>query len=393
MKEEKLIPIKNNRKIIGYLAIDSTLDNSFSGGIRMDDKTTIPELKALAHTMTLKYAFAGIPFGGAKAVLLYNPEKMSKAKKTELLTAAGKSLSPLLKKSTYLTGTDLGTTSQDIEILLNAAGAPKNCRKCSTEYYTALTVFLFGQRCAKEISLKLENATVAIEGFGKVGGHVARFFSQNGSKIVAVSTRAGAIYNSEGFSVEELLHLREAHGSEFVKHVPGAQKIPKEKLLLLPVDILSPCAKSRCINKTNAHSVRARIIVPGANIPFTSEAEEILHKSGLLVIPDFAANCGGVLGAVLEKFTSSSYKTEQIIRKKFPKKIEKVFNLSKRKNISLSKAAMKMASDRFLQAKSSEGKSKNLIHQTGLYFYRKGIIPKFVIKLIGPHYITRKLLS
>ncbi len=376
--------------LLGYLVIDSKLNNSSAGGLRMDAHTSVDELKALARTMTLKYAFTGFPFGGAKAALLFDSEKISQTEKKEVIIAAGKALSSYVKGYKYMIGTDLGTTHEDITLLLKAAGAPYNIKNNRSEFYTALTLFLFAERVSQEINLNLRTATVAIEGFGKVGSNVAKLFAEKGSKIVAVSTSEGAIYKKEGLPVSKLIELRNKHGSQFVNHVP-AQKISKEELLTLPIDILCPCAKSWSVHELNAHKIKAKLVVPGANIPLTKTAEEILTKRGVTVVPDFAANCGGVLSAPIEKLVLSQEKTEAIIRKEFLKKIEKVLRVAKEKKLSLPKAALEIAINNFDKAKADEKKIKSSFYRMCLAWLRKGIVPKWFIRLVGPYYVKWKL--
>jgi glutamate dehydrogenase/leucine dehydrogenase len=143
-------------------------------------------------------------------------------------------------------------------------------------------------------------ATVAIEGFGKVGGGAARFFVRSGARVVAVSTIAGTRYDPQGLDVEQLFALRHEYGDQLVRHYPRGKLLSCHKLFTLPVDILIPGARPDAITAKNVDKVQARLIVPGANIPFTFAIANRLSARGVGVVPDFVANGGGVLAALAD---------------------------------------------------------------------------------------------
>jgi glutamate dehydrogenase/leucine dehydrogenase len=375
------------RGLLGYVAIDSTMYNASCGGLRMDAETTVEELKALARTMTIKYAFIGMPQGGAKAVLLFDPEETPPEEKREIFIAAGRALAPILKYCRYQTGTDLGTTHDDIELLLRAAGVKQSVSRVDSGFFTALTAFLFAERFAGEMELQ----TVAIEGFGKVGAPLAQFFVESGRRVVAVSTRAGAIYREEGLPIAALHTLRERYGSAFVRHARNVRHLPKEELLTLPVDILCPCAKSWSIHEGNAPFVRARLIVAGANIPITEKAEEMLHAGGSIVIPDFAANCGGVLSGILCRLNDSASETEKAIRRMFPSNIEGVLAHSRERGIPIAAAAREIALQSLEHARREERSPRNLPYRAGLWCLRRDLIPRPLVRGLGRIFVRRHI--
>jgi glutamate dehydrogenase/leucine dehydrogenase len=146
----------------------------------------------------------------------------------------------------------------------------------------------------------MNGATVAIEGFGKVGGGAARFFTRLGARVVAVSTIAGTRYDAKGLDVEQLLALRRTHGDRLVRQYPHGKLLSCNRLFSLPVDILVPGARPDAITVKNVEKVRAKLIAPGANIPFTNTVANRLSARGVGVIPDFVANGGGVLAALAD---------------------------------------------------------------------------------------------
>ncbi|MBU2547940.1 MAG: hypothetical protein KKB20_06005, partial [Proteobacteria bacterium] len=148
--------------------------------------------------------------------------------------------------------------------------------------------------------LDLAGASVAIEGFGKVGGGVARYITEMGAQVAAISTVNGAAYNPDGLDVERLLQTRKERGDGAVDEYPDAEHLPREALFTLPVDVLVPGARPYVIDKDLAGRVRARVISSIANIPITAEGEEVLFERGVLSVPDFISNAGGVMIAVID---------------------------------------------------------------------------------------------
>jgi glutamate dehydrogenase (NAD(P)+) len=147
------------------------------------------------------------------------------------------------------------------------------------------------------LDMKLSESSVAIEGFGKVGAPLAALMAETGARVVAISTSRGALYSPQGLDTQRLIELAQRIGSRVVDDYEEAERIDGAALLELPVDLLCPCALGHSLHEGNARQVVARIICPGANNPITAEAESVLFERGVLVVPDFAANCGGALGA------------------------------------------------------------------------------------------------
>jgi len=376
---------------LGYLVIDSTIDGKSSGGIRMSAEVTLDEIAALAKNMTLKCGFLGIPRGGAKAGIRVNG-LLSKVERRSVFAGFGKCIGRFIKCGYYFPGTDMGTTNEDVDLLLNAAlGEMKHRKHASTHVYTSWTMLVSTKVALSILGLDLEESTVAVEGFGKVGSSAAHFFSKNGARIVGISTVQGAIYNSKGLDAEKLLKMRREFGDDLVKFYKGAKKITTNELKKMPVDVLLPCAGSWTINSTNAYEVRSKIVCPGANIPITNKAEEILFKRNIIVIPDFVSNSGGILGAFIGSMLSERRKWE-IIEREFGRRVSEIIRCSKERNVSPRKVAARMAMTRFNRIKASS-EERNLKKQV-LEVIRH-IVPKahreVIARLIAPRTFVKML--
>lgn len=370
---------------LGYLVIDSTIRGRSAGGIRMQPNTTLTELTHLAKTMTRKFGLLGIPFGGAKAGIIADPF-MPRKRKMNILEAFGRSLSPFLKNG-YFPGSDMGTNDDNIMRVLRAANLAVKAAKTrtSSHTYTSWTVLASAKAAADTLKLNLSNCTVAIQGFGKVGSSVAKAISQTGAKIVAVSSREGAIYDRHGLNPGKLLKLKDEVGDHLVRTYEKASSVSKEDLLSLETDILFPCAGSWSINSSNVENIKSKIICPGANIPITLDAEEYLYEREMVCLPDFVTNCGGVLGGYLRSFLSES-SIRNIIDGQFAKLVSGILELSKSKNMSPRKIAQTMAERRFLETKLKfEQRSlRNELFQIGSKLLTRRLIPKTLLRFSAP---------
>ena len=382
--EQKLI-------FLGYLVIDSTIDGKSSGGIRMSTEVTLEEIAALAKNMTLKCGFLGIPRGGAKAGIRVNG-LLSKVERKSVFTEFGKYIGRFIKCGYYSPGTDMGTTNEDVDNLLNAAlGEMKHRKHAATHVYTSWTMLVSARVVLNSLGLELEESTVAIEGFGKVGSSAACVFSKNGAKIVGVSTIKGAIYNPRGLDAEKLLKMRREFGDNLVNLYKGAKKLTNNELKKMPLDILLPCAGSWTINSTNAYEIRSKIVCPGANIPITDKAEEILSKRNIIVIPDFVSNSGGRLGAFMGSMLSERGKLG-IIEREFGRRVSEIIQRSKERNVSPRKIATGMAMTRFntIKANAERKNPKKQVLEVMRYIIPKAYREMFA-RRIAPRTFARML--
>lgn len=382
--------------LLGYIVIDSTINGQSCGGLRMLPDVSIPELQGLARAMTLKFSFLGMNEGGAKAGIVAYPS-MPQEEKLALLRTFAEIASPLLKTRAYVPASDMGTNNQEIRYMLKSIGLKMPQNKVGTkekgEFYVALSVLAGAERAACHINLGLSQSTLAIEGLGKVGSSVAKVFSQKGTKVVAISTIKGAIYNPNGLDVDKLIQLRNEVGENVVNIYKQAMKIEKSELLMLDVDILSPCARHHSINLKNVEKIKAKIICAGANIPVTREAEQVLWRKGKLYLPEFITNCGGILGSNMENAGLSDQFIENFIIQKIGNKISEIIEVSQRKNISPVEIAEMEAEKKFSRIKSrcKEKTAKSKLFNIALKVYKKNLIPRYLVKLYAPRYFKARL--
>lgn len=283
---------------IGYLVIDRTVGGSASGGIRYTPDVSIEELSSLAMAMTFKWAFLNIPMGGAKAGIFATPEALN-CERAELMQAFGRGMQSLVAKNVYFPGIDLGTTLEDLYSIMQGAGKPLVGEQIDGSFATALTVFETIRQVTKFSERDMSGVRVGIEGFGKVASAVAEMLAISGARITGVSTIEGMVHSEQGFDINELLLLKENYGDQLVHHLSLGELAAPENLYSLDVDFLIPGARPNVIDEKNVNEINARWIVPIANAPATWEAEERLDQRGILFIPDFVANCGGILASAM----------------------------------------------------------------------------------------------
>jgi glutamate dehydrogenase/leucine dehydrogenase len=205
----------------------------------------------------------------------------------------------LVQKGVYFPGIDLGTTMEDLQAIMSGAGRPLVGEQIDGSYATALTVFETIRQVAKFSNQELGGVRVGLEGFGKVASAVGELLADAGAKIIGVSTIEGVIDAEHGLNVQDLLKLKQDFGDHLVQHYPGTNVQPPENLYSLDVDLLIPGARPRVINEMNVNQIKAKWIVPIANAPATWDAESRMDEMKVLYIPDFVANCGGILSSAM----------------------------------------------------------------------------------------------
>lgn len=389
------VDVDREAGVKGYLVIDTMVNGRCYGGLRMAPDLSPDSLARVARVKTLKYGFVGLPMGGASAGIAADPE-MPLDRKRQLLKRFGEALEPYLRTKGYIPAEDLGTTQEDVMFLLESIGLKPMPRSLSFKlsgFYTGITVFAAAAAAAKYTGLDLSRATVAIEGFGNVGTSVARSFWKSGTRVVAISTSRGAVYAKEGLDIDELINLYHQAGSRAVELYPKGEQIDKGRLAELDVDIFSPCAQSYSINSDNANRLRATIISPGANAPITDEAEQILFQRGVVSLPDFVANCGGVLGVSMRRTGLKEDHIRRFLRQKIERKVTEVIESAEKVSVTPREYAERIAEDRFLMAKAGAEK-KNIasrVFSFAIELYRRGVIPYQLVTPFASGYFDNKL--
>ncbi|MES3032077.1 MAG: Glu/Leu/Phe/Val dehydrogenase [Patescibacteria group bacterium] len=299
----------------GYRVQYNNVLGPYKGGIRYHPLTEINEVRALAFWMTLKCAVAGIPMGGGKGGITVNPKDLSKAELERLSRGWVRGLAHVLGPYKDVPAPDVNTTAEVMAWMADefakitgnknagesrAAFTGKPLDKGGSEGRegaTGLGGFYVFDTLRKELGLE-EKCKVAIQGFGNVGANAARIFSENGHIVIAVSDSKSAIFNKDGLDLEKVeAHKKKTGG---LKDFTGAKNITNKELLELPCDLLIPAAFENVITDINADKIKAKAILELANGPITPEADEILFKKGIPVVPDILANSGGVTVSYFE---------------------------------------------------------------------------------------------
>ncbi len=332
------------------LVVDNVAAGPSIGGVRMAPDVSTEECFRLARAMTLKNAAAGIPYGGGKAVV-YGDPKMAPEKKIKLMRALASSLREIKE---YIFAPDMGTNEDCMACVKDeigrAVGLPRVIGGIPLDEIGATG---WGIRHATEVALefcdfKLEGARIVVQGFGAVGKNAARFLTDNGAVLVAVSDSLGTIYNPEGLDVDALITLKEAGGS-VVNH-PDGERLGCDSVIDIDCDIWIPAARPDVLNEENVHRLRAKLVVEGANIPITHDAEKYLHEKGIICVPDFIANAGGVICAAMEYEGASECAALQVIESKVRTNTRLMLKESASKGILPREAAMDLALQRIRKA-------------------------------------------
>jgi glutamate dehydrogenase (NAD(P)+) len=282
------------------LVVDNVARGPSIGGLRMAPDVSTEECIRLARAMTLKNAAAGLPHGGGKSVLRGDP-RMPPERKECLIRALAHALR---NEHDYIFGPDMGTDETCMawvkDEIGRAVGLPPALGGIPLDEIGATG---WGIRHAAEVAashgrLDLRGARVVIQGFGAVGKHSARFLAECGALLIAASDSTGAIHRPAGLDVARLIALKEGGGS--VADYDDGHRLDRDAVLDVECDIWIPAARPDVVREDNVGRLRTRLVLQGANIPFTPGAEQALHDRGVLVIPDFIANAGGVICAAME---------------------------------------------------------------------------------------------
>jgi glutamate dehydrogenase/leucine dehydrogenase len=332
----------------GIVVVDNTACGPAIGGVRMAADVSTDEVFRLARAMTLKNAAAGLPHGGGKSGILADPRT---ADKERLVRAFARAIRDL---SEYIPGPDMGTDETCMGWLEDeigrAVGLPRVLGGIPLDEIgaTGYGIAQSAEVAAAFADLKLAGARLAVEGFGNVGRHAARFLEERGVRLVAASDSGGTIHDPEGMPVAELEAVKKESGS--VTAYPGGERLSREEIFALSCDILVPAARPDSIHEGNAARIQAKLILQGANIPATTEAETTLHRRGVVAVPDFIANAGGVICAAVEYRGGSQSDAFEEIAAKIRRNTEEVLKRSRGEKIEPRQAAMELARERVREA-------------------------------------------
>ncbi len=291
------------------------------GGIRFHPQVTRDEVMALALWMTLKCALVGVPFGGGKGGVAVDPKTLSRLELERLSRAYIKRIAGVIGPDIDIPAPDVYTNAmimgwmmdeyssivgQHMPAVITGKPIPLG-GSVGREDATGRGAYYCIKELARRQGWEAKNKTVAIQGFGNAGQHIAKLLHKEGFRIVAISDSRGGIYNKQGFDIPFIIRAKQSMQNVTAVYCSGSvcetadvERITNEQLLELPVDILIPAALENQITEDNAKQIKAHIIVEVANGPITPEADVILHDKQILTIPDILANAGGVVVSYFE---------------------------------------------------------------------------------------------
>ena len=301
------------KTFVGYRSQHNNAVGPFKGGLRFHPDVTRDEVKALSTWMTFKCSVAGIPYGGGKGGMAIDPKDYSKAELERISKVFAKAISPIIGEKVDIPAPDVNTNGQIMSWMVDAyeeiegksakgvfTGKPLEFGgSLARTEATGYGVNLAAKKALEKLNIDVKGATYAVQGFGNVGFYTAYYAHKDGAKIVAFSNVDVAIYNENGIDMEAVIKDFKENGC--ISENKGYGKdITNAELLELEVDVLTPCALENQITSENADRIKAKVVVEGANGPTTPEADEILFKKGILVVPDILANAGGVVVSYFE---------------------------------------------------------------------------------------------
>ncbi len=383
--------ITERSRLLGYIAIDSTVAGRARGGLRLVADLSQEELRDAATSMTLKYGLLGLPQGGAKAGIIGDPDA-SPAERRRLLGAFAAAAATLLRTRQYVPDADIGTTAGEVREMMQGIGVrvgPREWRGNHSGEHTARSCLTAARALLERRGAELKGCRVAIEGFGKVGTALARLLAERGATVVAISTSRGAVYQRDGLDVDRLLDRAADLGSRVVEGEPGA--MDRALLLELPVDLLCPCARYHSIHTGNVDRIAATTIAAGANDPVSPEAERTLQARGVQYVPAFVSNCGGVLGGTLEFAGVALPRIGPLIEEPLRRLVIGLLDRAERAGISPGRLAETEALARHATVRAraeSPGLTARLT-AVGLAAYHRGWIPEALVSRVA----TRRLLQ
>ncbi|MFN0153351.1 MAG: Glu/Leu/Phe/Val family dehydrogenase [Gaiella sp.] len=296
----------------GYRVVHNMTRGPAKGGIRYHPDVTREEVKALAMWMTWKCALMSLPFGGAKGGVVCNPKLLSLGEKERLTRRYTTEIINEIGPEKDIPAPDVGTDSQVMawifdtysmnvgySVLGVVTGKPLSVGgSVGRDEATARGALYCIRTALQKQGQSLPGVRVAIQGFGNVGGNLARLIAEEGARVVAISDSNGGVVNAYGLDIPSALAHKRQHGT--LEGLPGTEPITNAELIEMECDVLAPCALEQVIHEGNADAVKARMVCEGANGPTTPGADRILEDRGVLVLPDVLANAGGVVVSYFE---------------------------------------------------------------------------------------------
>lgn len=369
---EVFIPFKRDSGLIeivrGFRVQYNNWRGPYKGGLRYHPEVNLDEVKALAFWMTIKNAVINVPFGGSKGGIEIDPKKLSVKELERLTRSFARILAPNIGPCTDVPAPDVNTNSQMMDWFADeyskvtgkkspAVVTGKSIKNGGSEGRTEATGlggFFVLEELVKKMKIK-KPLSVAIQGFGNVGFHVARILSEAGYKVVALSDSKGGIFNKDwqGFDVSKVKKYKEKTGVlTGYKSTVNTVNISNKDIILLPVDILIPAALENVITEENAPVLEAKVILEMANGPISNTADTILQKRKIPVVPDVLANAGGVTVSYyewLQNMKNQKWSKKAVnakLKRAITSSFEKIWEIKQQKKVTLRMAAYMLALER-----------------------------------------------
>jgi len=361
----------------GYRVQHSTSRGPCKGGIRYHQNVDIDEVKALAAWMTFKCAVVNIPYGGGKGAVKVDPAELSRNELKRLTRRYTAMILPLIGPERDIPAPDVNTNAEIMGWIMDTysmfqgytapgvvTGKPVEIGgSLGRKEATGRGVMLVTREILHRLGMPMLGARIAVQGMGNVGGTAAKLLYDEGCRIVAVSDVSGGVFNVSGLDVPGILHYLQSQPGRFIKDYdgPGVTHITNDALLLAEADVLVPAAMENQITKEIAEQIRARVIVEGANGPTAADADEVLERRGIRIVPDILANAGGVVVSYFEwvqNIQSLTWDEEEVNRtleKIMIRAFNEVWDEAKKSNTTLRMGAHMVAIGRIVKAKRIRG--------------------------------------
>ncbi|MFX1406964.1 MAG: Glu/Leu/Phe/Val dehydrogenase [Promethearchaeota archaeon] len=354
----------------GYRVHHSTVRGPGKGGIRFAPNVNLDEVKALATWMTWKTSLLNLPLGGAKGGVRVDPRKLSKKELERLTRRYTAEIINIIGPDIDVPAPDVNTNAQIMAWIMDVYSMQKGRSvpgvvtgkpieiggSVGREPATGMGLYFVLQAICEKLDLDLKNLNIVIQGFGNVGGTIAELLFNHGCKIIAISDVTSGLYYDKGLDIKKLLEwVKDGNYLKDYKN-QNYKKIVNEELLILKCDVLIPAAIENQITKENADKINTKIVLEGANGPTTPEADEILYKEGIHVVPDILANSGGVTVSYFEYIQdihSYFWKLDRInkeLKRIILEAFEDTYKISLERKIPLRTAAYIIAVSRIAKA-------------------------------------------
>ncbi len=303
------------RTFTGYRIQHNGARGPFKGGIRFSPLVDADEVRALAEMMTYKTALVNVPFGGGKGGINVDPRELTTKELEQLTRRYISRIHLILGPNRDVPAPDLGSNAQVMAWIVDQYGRQHGHSPAvvtgkplalggspGREAATGRGVMICALEGAKDLGMEIKDLRVAVQGFGNVGMWAAKLLNEQGAKVVAVSDVSGGLFNGDGLDIEDICTYKDAQDHHTIEgySAPGAERVSHADFMGVDCNVLIPAAIESAINEDNVDSVKAKLIVEGANLPVTPEADRRLNERGVLVLPDLLANAGGVTVSYFE---------------------------------------------------------------------------------------------